>query len=195
MQASKEPLINYDKAAAFLQRVRFALAHLPVDEAKHWPAFDKVSLTAQLADWAAPFWSSLTSLSELKAWSPLSALQARLDYGQQQRLAIFCPITWQAPSGHQHTIDYRESPPKVALKLQEVFGEPVSPTVADGQVNLLLELLSPAGRPLQRTADLASFWQNSYQQVKKEMKGRYPKHPWPDDPLQATATRKTKSKI
>lgn len=195
VQQSKTALIDYSKAAVFLARVRFALAHLPSVEAASWPAFDESSLTAQLASWAAPYWSSLTSLRDLHVWSPLPALQARLDYAQQQRLAAFCPTEWLAPSGHKHKIDYREQPPKVALKLQEVFGEPVSPTIADGKVNLLLELLSPAGRPLQRTADLASFWQNSYQQVKKEMKGRYPKHPWPDDPLQAIATRKTKSKI
>jgi ATP-dependent helicase HrpB len=89
-------------------------------------------------------------------------------------------------------IDYRQNPPVLAVKLQEMFGCEVTPAVAGGRIPLLIHLLSPAGRPLQVTQDLAGFWRSSYTAVKKEMKGRYPKHPWPDDPLSAEATRYTK---
>ena len=92
------------------------------------------------------------------------------------------------------TIDYTQSPPVLAVKLQEMFGCEETPTIADGRVELLVHLLSPAGRPLQITQDLAGFWRSSYQDVKKDMKGRYPKHPWPDDPLSAPPTRHTRRK-
>ena len=98
-------------------------------------------------------------------------------------------------SGSQVKLDYLGGDqPVLAVKLQEMFGEPQTPTVADGKVPVLIHLLSPAGRPLQVTADLASFWQNAYQDVKKQMRGRYPKHPWPDDPMTALATKYTKKK-
>lgn len=188
-----QELLQEPKTQQFLARVRLAQQHLPANE--QWPEFSEAALIQQLESWAGPYWHAIQSLAQLRKWSPLAALQARLDYGQQQRLAQLCPTHWQAPSGLQHKINYQGDAPAVALKLQEVFGEPVSPKLCQGQVTLVLELLSPAQRPLQRTADLASFWQNAYQQVKKEMKGRYPKHPWPDDPLQAQATQKTKRMI
>lgn len=186
-------LLTDEKTQQFLARVRLAQTHLPVDE--QWPDFSDAALVNDLERWVGPYWHDIQSLAQLRQWSPYTALLARLDYPQQQRLASMCPTHWQAPSGLQHKINYHGDAPTVALKLQEVFGEPVSPKLCQGQVTLVLELLSPAQRPLQRTADLASFWQNAYQQVKKEMKGRYPKHPWPDDPLQAQATQKTKRMI
>ena len=99
-----------------------------------------------------------------------------------------CP---PVPSGNQHRIDYSQSPPVLAVKLQELFGMQEVPKVAY-DVAVQIHLLSPAGRPLAVTQDLANFWRNAYTEVKKEMKGRYPKHPWPDDPLTAVATAKTK---
>lgn len=192
VQQSKTPLIDYKAAAMLLARMKFASQGLSEAEREHWPSVDVDVLTQSLTTWAAPYWLQLTSLVELQQWNPESALLARLDYDQQQLLAELCPEYWQAPSGIRHRIDYLGEQPSVALKLQEVFGAPVSPRLCRQRVTLVLELLSPAGRPLQRTGDLASFWQNAYQLVKKEMKGRYPKHPWPDDPLQAQATVKTK---
>ena len=99
------------------------------------------------------------------------------------------------PSGSVIPVDYSQDPPVLAVKLQEMFGCEETPTVADGKVAVLVHLLSPAGRPLQVTRDLAGFWGSSYQEVKREMKGRYPKHPWPDDPLNAAATRHTKRRL
>lgn len=176
------------EAQQWLARVRLVSALEPT----HWPDYSEAALIQQLEQWAAPYWQQLMSVQHLRQWSPLPALQARLSYPQQQQLERECPTHWRAPSGRTHRIDYHQAQPLVAVKLQEVFGEPVSPTVAYGQVTLTIDLLSPAGRLLQRTGDLASFWNNAYQQVKKEMRGRYPKHPWPDDPLQARASHLTK---
>ena len=177
-----------EPAQQWLARVRLASS----EQSQQWPDFTEQALLAELEHWAAPYWQSITTAQQLRQWCPLAALQARLNYAQQQQLERDCPSHWQAPSGRTHKIDYCQPQPLVAVKLQEVFGEPVSPTVANGRQTLTIDLLSPAGRLLQRTSDLASFWSNAYQQVKKEMRGRYPKHPWPDDPLSATASHLTK---
>lgn len=160
------------------------------------------SLLDNLEDWALPFWSALRSLNDLQRWDPHDAVRHWLDYSQQQLLERLCPSTWRAPSGRQVLIQYpnltearQGIKPRAEVKLQEAFGEPVSPTLLDGRQPLTLDLLSPAGRLLQRTENLASFWQNGYPEVKKEMRGRYPKHPWPDDPLSAEATLKTKRQL
>lgn len=192
VRQSSEGFINFTAAAPLLARIDVALRGLTAAERADWPAFSSAVLLQSLEQWAVPYWQQMDSLADLRSWDPSPALLARLTYPQQQCLDALCPTHWQAPSGMRHRIDYLGEQPSVALKLQEVFGEPVSPSICRQQVTLVLELLSPAGRPLQRTADLASFWQNAYQLVKKEMKGRYPKHPWPDDPLQAQATVKTK---
>ena len=113
---------------------------------------------------------------------------------RQQTLKQLVPVTISVPSGSSIRIDYRENPPVLAVKLQEMFGLDQTPSILDGKVSLLCHLLSPAGRPLQVTQDLAGFWRSSYQEVKKEMKGRYPKHPWPDDPTVAVATRYTQQR-
>ena len=102
------------------------------------------------------------------------------------------PELWAVPSGSNIAIDYAQDPPVLAVKLQEMFGCAETPSIADGRVPLMVHLLSPAGYPLQITQDLAGFWAKGYHQVKREMKGRYPKHPWPDDPVHAPATRHTK---
>ncbi|MFC7158440.1 ATP-dependent helicase C-terminal domain-containing protein [Pseudidiomarina halophila] len=203
VQANNSEVINWQSVTELLARLRLAQKHLAAHEQQAWPDFSNATLLNELTVWAAPYWQAIKNLEELRRWSPAQALLARLNYQQQQLLDELCPQHWVAPSGHRHRIHYHADEAEsatnaatsvrasVALKLQEVFGAPVSPTICRGEVTLTLELLSPAGRPLQRTSDLASFWQNAYQQVKKEMKGRYPKHPWPDDPQQALATRKT----
>ena len=157
------------------------------------PRFADTQLLASLEGWAAPFWSALFTLRELAAWQPYRALLSQLDYAEQQQLAQHLPSTWTAPSGRSHSIQYqRDGSALVSLKLQEVFGAAQSPRLLYGTLPLTLELLSPAGRPLQRTSDLAGFWQGAYASVKKEMRGRYPKHPWPDEPISAIATHLTK---
>lgn len=179
--------------AQLLARIRLLSEFLPANE--QWPDFSEAALLVELEDWAVPYWQQLDSLTALASWSPYAALLARLTYPQQQVLQQQCPVNWQAPSGRSVTINYLNEPPLVAVKLQEAFGEPVSPKIVYDKVTLTLDLLSPAGRLLQRTGDLASFWQNAYQDVKKEMKGRYPKHPWPDNPVTAIATQKTSRQL
>lgn len=155
--------------------------------------WEPAALLERLDTWALPWLETIERRAELKRWAPKQALLSLLGYEQQQQLNHWLPTHWQAPSERRHKIHYAFSEmPRVALKLQEVFGTPSSPTLANGQLVLAFELLSPAGRLLHRTADLASFWQNAWPDVRKEMRGRYPKHPWPENPLSAEATHLTK---
>jgi ATP-dependent helicase HrpB len=111
-----------------------------------------------------------------------------------RQLDNLAPLHWLAPTGTQVQIDYSAEIPVIAVKLQEVFGQRDTPRLADGRVPVLFHLLSPARRPIAISDDLARFWQVGYPEVKKDMKGRYPKHPWPEDPLAAAPTRYTKNK-
>ena len=125
----------------------------------------------------------------------LPALRAQLSWERARILEGRAPAAIIVPSGRRAAIDYASGDvPVLAVKLQEMFGLADTPAVADGRVPVLIHLLSPAGRPVQITRDLKGFWNSGYQQVKKELKGRYPKHPWPDDPWNAVPTRRTKRK-
>ncbi|MCP4767228.1 MAG: ATP-dependent helicase HrpB [Gammaproteobacteria bacterium] len=157
-----------------------------------WPDVSQAVLLDTLDDWLGPYLDKVRLLQDFKKLDLSAILHALLPWEQQQRLLQLAPPRLQVPSGSSIAIDYTQSPPVLAVKLQEMFGCEQTPTVARGKVALLVHLLSPAGRPLQITQDLAGFWRSSYHDVKKEMKGRYPKHPWPDDPLQAIATRHTR---
>ena len=159
-----------------------------------WPDVSQETLTANLAAWLGPYLDGVKLLQDFKKLDLKQILQSLLPYELQQRLNHLAPERFTVPSGSSISINYRESSPILAVKLQEMFGCESSPTVVNGKVPLTIHLLSPAGRPLQITQDLTGFWRTSYHEVKKEMKGRYPKHPWPDDPLIANPTRKTKRK-
>jgi ATP-dependent helicase HrpB len=163
-----------------------------IETEQGWPDVSQQALLNGLEDWLAPYLDDANSLQDFKKLDLKAILQALLPWDQQQRLDQLAPVRFTVPSGSSIAIDYTQTPPVLAVKLQEMFGCEQTPSVAAGKVPLVVHLLSPAGRPLQITQDLAGFWRSSYQDVKKEMKGRYPKHPWPDDPLIATATRKTK---
>lgn len=160
-----------------------------------WPNVDEKSLLATLEDWLAPFMVGVQSLKQLQKIDLLKALQNLLDWPSQQSLANCCPEAVLVPTGRMINIDYSGERPVLAVKMQEMFGCPTSPVIAMGRLPLTLHLLSPAQRPLAVTADLASFWKNAYLDVKKDMKGRYPKHYWPDDPLQAMPTKFVKSRM
>jgi len=160
-----------------------------------WPDVSHEALLATLEHWLAPYLNDVNLLNDFKKVKLTEILHALLPWEQQQTLNKLAPTHLKAPSGSSIRIDYTESPPVLAVKLQEMFGCEQSPAVIAGKVPLLIHLLSPAGKPLQITQDLAGFWRSSYHEVKKEMKGRYPKHPWPDDPLIAIATRKTKNRM
>ena len=159
-----------------------------------WPAFAEAALLEQLEDWLAPYVATVKRLTDLRRVDLAGALRARLSWEQQQRLDTWLPTTLTVPSGSRVRIDYGSAPPVLAVKLQEMFGCESTPAVAQGRLPLQLQLLSPAGRPLQVTQDLAGFWRSAYADVRREMKGRYPKHPWPEDPLNAVPTRHTKAR-
>ena len=166
-----------------------------VEPTQAWPNVSHNHLLATLEDWLAPYLNEVNTLADFRKLDLSTILNALLPWDRQQRLEQLAPQRLPVPSGHDIAIDYSQTPPVLAVKLQEMFGCQQTPTIANGKVALIVHLLSPAGRPLQITQDLAGFWRTSYHDVKKDMKGRYPKHPWPDDPLQAIATRKTKRQL
>ncbi|MDE9617649.1 ATP-dependent helicase HrpB [Citrobacter portucalensis] len=178
------------EAEQFRLRLQCAANWLPEYD---WPAVDEESLLATLEDWLLPHMSGVHSLRALKALNVGQALRGLLDWSMLQRLDSELPAHYTVPTGSRIAIRYHEdNPPVLAVRMQEMFGEAKTPTIAQGRVPLVLELLSPAQRPLQVTSDLSAFWQGSYREVQKEMKGRYPKHVWPDDPANTAPTRRTK---
>lgn len=157
-----------------------------------WPDVSDETLLQTSAQWLAPYLNKMNKLSQLKRLPLGNILNSMLDWNQQQALQQLAPTHLTVPSGSHIAIDYSSQPPILAVRLQELFGLSETPSIANESVALLLHLLSPARRPMQVTQDLKSFWANTYQQVKKDLKGQYPKHYWPDDPLQAEATSRAK---
>jgi len=183
--------LPWNDAARELQaRVIFLHAQLEAS----WPDFSKEVLLQTLDEWLLPYLTGMSRLSHLQRLDMQSILMACLSWEQQNQLKQLAPTHITVPSGSNVRLDYSHSPPVLAVRLQEMFGLTDTPRIANGKVAVLLHLLSPARRPVQITQDLAGFWQSSYHDVKKDLKGRYPKHHWPDDPLQAQATAKTKRK-
>ncbi|HGY1229859.1 TPA: ATP-dependent helicase HrpB [Citrobacter farmeri] len=184
-------VLNWTPAAEQLRlRLHCAAKWLPEYD---WPAVDDRTLLDTLENWLLPHMSGVHSLRGLKSLDVHQALNGLLDYSLQLRLVSSLPTHYTVPTGSRIAIRYHEdNPPALAVRMQEMFGEARTPTIAEGRVPLVLELLSPAQRPLQITRDLAAFWQGSYREVQKEMKGRYPKHVWPDDPANTAPTRRTK---
>ncbi|GAB3480731.1 ATP-dependent helicase HrpB [Marinomonas epiphytica] len=174
-----------DHSKQLIARVGFAQKF----DSNHWPDWSHTELLRQLEDWLAPYLSKVTTQAALDKLDMYSILLNSLSWELQSRLQQFIPERLAVASGHQHKVDYQKEPPVLSVKLQEVFGMTQTPQIL-GQ-NVSLELLSPAQRPLAITRDLPFFWQETYPSIKKEMRGRYVKHPWPDDPLSALATAKT----
>ncbi|MEZ5460501.1 ATP-dependent helicase HrpB [Dokdonella sp.] len=157
------------------------------------PDFSDAQLLATLEHWLAPALADKRRLDALRAEELSNALAAQLDYATRRLLDEHAPMTISVPSGMDRRIAYAaDAGPVLAVKLQELFGLSDTPRIAKGRVALTLHLLSPAGRPIQVTQDLHGFWERTYPEVKKELKGRYPKHPWPDDPWTAVATHRAK---
>lgn len=157
-----------------------------------WPDLSDAALLASLDQWLTPFLSKVNRLSHFAGLDLPSILQTLLPWPLPQRLDELAPRALSVPSGSRIAIDYTENPPVLAVRLQELFGLAATPRIAGGRLGLKLHLLSPARRPVQVTQDLASFWANTYIDVKKDLKGRYPKHYWPDDPLIAEPTARAK---
>ncbi|MDD7996557.1 ATP-dependent helicase HrpB [Kosakonia radicincitans] len=178
------------EAVQYRLRLHCAAKWLPEEG---WPAVDEASLLENLDQWLLPQMGGIRSLRDLKALDVTQALQNTLPWSLRQRLDSELPGHYTVPTGSRIAIRYHEdNPPALAVRMQEMFGEAATPTIAQGRVALVLELLSPAQRPLQITRDLSAFWNGAYREVQKEMKGRYPKHVWPDDPANTAPTRRTK---
>ena len=174
-----------DDARSLQERVTFLHTIDP-----QWPDLSAARLMATLEEWLLPMLAGLTSLQQVDVHA---ALRTQLPWELARRLDEIAPTHVQVPTGSHIRIDYRDpAAPSIAVRLQEVFGMQETPRLAGGRVPLTMRLLSPAQRPVQVTRDLASFWRSGYFEVKKEMKGRYPRHYWPDDPLVAQPTRGVK---
>ena len=180
-------------AREFQARVMF-LAQLFPDEV--WPDLSDSHLGSSLREWLGGWLGGVKSMDGLARLDILPPLRGLLDRDQARRLDVGAPHDITVPTGSRIRLHYPpDGPPVLAVKLQELFGLAATPVVAWGRVPVVLHLLSPAGRPIQITSDLRNFWDNVYPEVKKEMKGRYPRHPWPDDPWNAEPTRYTKKRL
>jgi ATP-dependent helicase HrpB len=176
-------------ALQWRNRVRF----LRGTEGEEWPDLSNEGLARSAADWLEPLLLDKTARNDISADQLSNAITALLPWALRKRLDAEAPTHFTAPSGSHVPIDYEaEEGPKLSIRVQELFGLARHPAIAGGRVPLVIELLSPAHRPVQVTRDLPGFWRGSYKDVKTEMRGRYPKHPWPDDPLSAPATRRAK---
>lgn len=197
LRATGLSALRWSEAATAL-RARLALVHRALGAP--WPAMTDESLIHHLDDWLGPALSGLRAGESLHAISVAAALRGLLPWPEAARLDALAPERLALPSGSTAQIQYPDAedsaaPPVVAVKLQELFGLAESPTLVDGRVSILFHLLSPARKPLAVTSDLVSFWNGPYQDVRKEMRGRYPKHPWPEDPWTAQATALTKRRL
>ena len=211
-QPSKQPLDKSERTKAWLNLfskqgfslfneqpdseqllIRMSLASKLLPES--FPRLNHDDLIAD-SQWLAPYLDDIKNLEQLKKFNYSEAIKSCFDWQQQSLLNEHLPLRLTVPSGSNVKVTYQlDGPAKLSVRMQEVYGMTSTPLLAQGKLPLLMELLSPARRPLQLTQDLANFWQTSYRDVQKEMKGRYPKHFWPDDPATSQATNKVKSKM
>jgi ATP-dependent helicase HrpB len=184
-------LLAWDERLRELQGRVALLARVFPDDG--WPDLSDPNLLATLEAWLAPKLATVTGERALAEIDLAGAAGVLLTGNLPRRLAALAPTSLQVPSGRHVALDYAaEGGPVLAVKLQELFGLAETPSVAGGRVPVVLHLLSPAGRPIQVTRDLAGFWSRGYPEVRRELRGRYPRHPWPEDPRGATPTRRTK---
>jgi ATP-dependent helicase HrpB len=174
------------------ERLRQRLGFLHRILGEPWPAVDDDALLSRMDAWLEPELSKARRRADLVRIDAASAIRRLLPWPAATRFDELAPDRLEVPSGSRVRVDYSADEPVLAVKLQETFGWLATPRIADGRVPILLHLLSPAGRPAAVTADLESFWRNGYPAVRADLRGRYPKHPWPEDPLGAVPTRRTK---
>jgi ATP-dependent helicase HrpB len=187
--------LPWDAEARSLQARMEFVRSLQRRDLADWPASDAAALTATLDQWLAPYLGGITRREQLARIPLCEALRGRLGAAQQRALEGLAPRELAVPSGSRIRIDYADAnAPCISVRLQEVFGLMETPRVADGAIPVTFKLLSPAQRPVQITRDLAGFWRSSYIEVRKNMRGRYPKHHWPENPLQAAPTRGARRK-
>jgi len=177
-----------DTAARFRDRLRFVGTH-----DVSWPDVSDAALSTRLDDWIGPALAGARRLRDIERIDVVAALAGLLDRRQRRELDQLAPTHIVVPTGSRIPVDYSDpAAPALAVRLQEVFGLQESPKVLGGRIPLTMHLLSPANRPVQVTRDLAGFWRTSYFDVRKDLRGRYPKHEWPEDPLTAQPTRRAK---
>jgi ATP-dependent helicase HrpB len=174
------------------ERLRERLAFLHRVLGDPWPAMDDTGLLSRMDEWLEPEWSKARRRADLARIDATSALRRLLPWPAATRFDELAPDRLEVPSGSRVRVDYSADEPVLAVKLQETFGWLETPRIGDGRVPVVLHLLSPAGRPAAVTADLESFWRNGYSAVRADLRGRYPKHPWPEDPSGATPTKRLK---
>ena len=176
-----------------LQQWRDRVLFLRASEGQKWPDLSDAALAASVKAWLAPILLFKTGIDQITVDELDTALSALLPWPLPRRLEAEAPTHFEAPTGSRVPVDYEsEGGPKIAIRVQELFGLNRHPAIAGGKIPLVIELLSPAHRPVQTTRDLPGFWRGSYAAVRADMRGRYPKHPWPDDPVAASATRRAK---
>jgi ATP-dependent helicase HrpB len=184
-----KPIKQWRDRVMFLRAAEGAASDNP------WPDLSDDALAAQRETWLVPALTDKTSLKAFSAGDLSDALQSLLPWALRARLDREAPTHFEAPTGTQLAIDYEaEQGPTIAVRLQELFGLTSHPSIARGAIPLVLELLSPAHRPVQVTRDLPGFWRGSYAGVRSDLRGRYPRHPWPEDPASAMPTRRVKPK-
>ena len=185
-------VLPWSKAARQLSH-RVEFLRRAEGEGNDWPDLSMQNLQSTVAQWLAPQLESKTSLNQISAEDVFEAMSALLPWDMHKRLEREAPTHFTAPTGSHVALDYEtEGGPVLAIRVQELFGLSEHPSIARGKLPLTLHLLSPAHRPIQITKDLPGFWQGSWAAVKSEMKGRYPRHVWPDDPARALPTARAK---
>jgi ATP-dependent helicase HrpB len=189
-----EAALPWSKNARRLrERMAFMHHHAGGSDDSSWPDVSEEALLGRAEDWLLPHLYGLKSAGDLDQLNLVEMLKSRLSWDQREKLDELAPTHLDVPSGSRRPLDYSNpEAPVLAVRLQEMFGLTETPRVAGGRVPLTLHLLSPAQRPVQVTQDLAHFWEKTYFEVRKDMRGRYPKHYWPEDPLAATPTNKVR---
>ena len=182
-------ILEWGKAATVLRR---RLAWLRKGLGEPWPEMSDDALVERIDDWLLPFLSGETSLARISGETLCNGLMSLVPHALQRSIGQFAPTHFAVPSGSSVPIRYDEDQPVLAVRVQELFGLDRHPAIAGGNVPLTLELLSPAHRPIQTTRDLPGFWRGSWVDVRADMRGRYPRHVWPDNPLEAQATSRAK---
>ncbi|MGH6809502.1 MAG: ATP-dependent helicase HrpB [Ensifer adhaerens] len=157
-----------------------------------WPDVSDAALLATLEDWFVPFQHSVTAIADIKAGALSEGLLSLIPHERQRELAKLAPTHFEAPTGQRHPIHYDGDEPLLSIRVQELFGLKKHPAIGDGRLPLLLELISPGRQPIQTTRDLPGFWAGSWRDVRADMRGRYPKHPWPENPAEAAPTTRAK---
>jgi ATP-dependent helicase HrpB len=184
--------LPWDGASRQLQQ-RLCLAHQHLGAP--WPDRSDAALAAEPTAWLGDQLADLRSRIDLQRLDLVEGLWSGLAWDSRRQLDQWLPITLPIPSGRQARLDYSSGTPVLAVKLQELFGAAETPTVLQGRLPVTVQLLSPAGRPAAVTQDLAGFWRGAYQEVRRDLRGRYPRHPWPEDPSSAQATALTKRRL